>query len=250
MRDLSNRGQRSKPIADPTSPGFRANVDNAEQQALDGERKTVTALFVDIKGSTELMEDLDPEEARAIIDPALKLMIDAVRRYDGYIVQSTGDGIFALFGAPAAHEDHPQRALYAALRLQEGLKRYAGRLREAGNLPIEGRVGVNTGEVVVRSITTGAGQVEYTPIGHTNNLASRMQALAPTGSIAVTEATRRLCEGYFAMKMLGGVAGQRCGRAGGDIRNDWARSIADAVAAFGGTRADEICRARARDGGA
>ena len=89
--------------------------------ALDGERKTVTALFADIKGSTELMEDLDPEEARAIIDPALKLMIEAVRRYDGHLVQSTGDGIFGLFGAPVAHEDHPQRALYAALRLQDDL---------------------------------------------------------------------------------------------------------------------------------
>jgi class 3 adenylate cyclase len=170
---------------------------------LEGERKTVTALFADIKGSTELMEDLDPEEARAIIDPALELMIDAVRRYDGYVVQSTGGGIFALFGAPVAHEDHPQRALYAALRLPEELKRYSARLRAGGNLPIEGRVGVNTGEVVVRSITTGAGQTEYTPIGHTTNLASRMQAVAPTGSIAVTEATRRLCEGYFTLKALG-----------------------------------------------
>ena len=93
---------------------------------VDGERKTVTALFADIKGSTELMEDLDPEEARAIIDPALKLMIDAVHRYDGYVVQSTGDGIFALFGAPVAHEDHPQRALYAALRMQEEMRRYFG----------------------------------------------------------------------------------------------------------------------------
>jgi ribosomal protein L40E len=90
----------------------------------EGERKTVTALFADIKGSTELMADLDPEQARTIIDPALKLMIDAVHRYDGYIVQSTGDGIFALFGAPVAHEDHPQRALYAALRMQEELRRY------------------------------------------------------------------------------------------------------------------------------
>src|SRR5260370_32727211 len=85
----------------------------------EGERKTVTALFADIKGSTELMADLDPEEARAIIDPALKLMIDAVHRYDGYIVQSTGDGIFALFGAPVAHVDHPQRALHAALAIQQ-----------------------------------------------------------------------------------------------------------------------------------
>ena len=178
-------------------------ADSPASENIDGERKTVTALFADIKGSTELEQDLDPEEARAIVDPALKLMIDAVRRYDGYIVQSTGDGIFALFGAPVAHEDHPQRALYAALRMQEELKRYAARLREAGSLPIESRVGVNTGEVVVRSISTGQGHVEYTPIGHTTNLASRMEALAPTGSIAVSEQTRRLCEGYFVLKPLG-----------------------------------------------
>ena len=146
--------------------------------STSGERKTVTALFADIKGSTELEQDLDPEEARAIVDPALKLMIDAVRRYDGYIVQSTGDGIFALFGAPVAHEDHPQRALYAALRMQEEIRRYGERLRADGRAPIQIRVGVNTGEVVVRSITTGAGQVEYTPIGHTTNLASRLQTLA------------------------------------------------------------------------
>jgi class 3 adenylate cyclase len=89
---------------------------------VDGERKTVSALFADIKGSMELMEDLDPEEARALVDPALKLMIDGVHRYDGYIVQSTGDGIFAFFGAPVAHEDHPNRALYAAIRMQEELR--------------------------------------------------------------------------------------------------------------------------------
>jgi hypothetical protein len=114
--------------------------------ALDGERKTVTALFADIKGSTELMEDLDPEEARAMIDPALKLMIDAARRYDGYVVQFTGGGIFALLGAPVAHEDHPQRALYAALRLQEEMSRYSAKVIADGGMPIEARVGVNTGE--------------------------------------------------------------------------------------------------------
>src|SRR5580658_866134 len=119
---------------------------DGEGSALEGERKTVTALFADIKGSMDLMEDLDPEEARAIVDPALKLMIDAAHRYDGYIVQSTGDGIFALFGAPVAHEDHPQRALYAALRMQEEMSRYSAKLREAGNPPIEARVGINTGE--------------------------------------------------------------------------------------------------------
>src|ERR1700737_4718319 len=194
---------RSPPAAAIAAAKVRGTPEQPAGDPPEGERKTVTALFADIKGSTELMEDLDPEEARAIIDPALKLMIDAAHRYDGYVVQSTGDGIFALFGAPVAHEDHPQRALYAALRMQDDLKRYSARLRESGNLPIEGRVGVNTGEVVVRLIATGAGQTEYTPIGHTSNLASRMQALAPTGSIAVTEATQRLCEGYFAFRALG-----------------------------------------------
>ncbi|MGB6553034.1 MAG: adenylate/guanylate cyclase domain-containing protein [Candidatus Binataceae bacterium] len=194
---------KGKPPAAEAAGGIRLAPEQQTSEALEGERKTVTALFADIKGSTELEQDLDPEEARAIIDPALKLMIDAVRRYDGYIVQSTGDGIFALFGAPVAHEDHPQRALYAALRMQEELTRYSARLREAGNLPIEARVGVNTGEVVVRSIATGDGHTEYTPIGHTTNLASRMQALAPTGSIAISENTRKLCEGYFALKPMG-----------------------------------------------
>jgi class 3 adenylate cyclase/tetratricopeptide (TPR) repeat protein len=183
-----------------------ADIRLAEQtvaELIDGERKTVTALFADIKGSTELMEALDPEEARAIIDPALKLMIDAVRRYDGYVVQSTGDGIFALFGAPLAHEDHPQRALYSALRMQDELSRFSAHLVAEGGTPIQCRVGTNTGEVVVRSISTGEGQAEYTPIGHMTNLASRMQAAAPVGSIAVSDATRRWCEGYFAFRSLG-----------------------------------------------
>jgi len=175
----------------------------ASANASEGERKTITALFADIKGSTELEQDLDPEEARAIIDPALKFMIDAARRYEGYIVQSTGDGIFALFGAPLAHEDHPQRALYAALRMQEDLRRYSAKLVAGGGIPLQCRVGINTGEVVVRSIATGGGQTEYTPIGHTTNLASRMQAVAPVGSIAVADATRRLCEGYFSLRSLG-----------------------------------------------
>ena len=160
----------SAKLSAPAKPAaLRVTAEQADTSALEGERKTVTALFADIKGSTELMEDLDPEEARAIIDPALKLMIDAAHRYDGYIVQITGDGIFALFGAPVAHEDHPQRALYAALRMQEELKRYsaeAGRRRR--HRPFKAASASNTGEVVVRSITTGDGHTEYTPIGHTD----------------------------------------------------------------------------------
>ena len=171
--------------------------------AADGERKTVTALFADIKGSMDLIEDLDPEEARAIVDPALNLMIDAVHRYDGYVVQCTGDGVFALFGAPVAHEEHPQRALYAALRIQEEMRHYSAGLRTAGKLPIEARVGANTGEVVVRSIATGGSHPEYAPIGHSTSLAARMQALAPAGSVAITATTRNLCEGFFSFRSLG-----------------------------------------------
>jgi class 3 adenylate cyclase/predicted ATPase len=171
----------------------------------DGERKTVTALFADIKGSTELMRDLDPEDARAIVDPVLHMMMAAVHRYGGYVAQSTGDGIFALFGAPLAHEDHPQRALHAALAMQEELHRYADRLRTEGKIPVEARVGVNTGEVVVRTIETG-GHTEYTPVGHVTNLAARMQTAAPPGSIAASEATQRLCEGYFEFRSLGPTA--------------------------------------------
>jgi class 3 adenylate cyclase/predicted ATPase len=163
----------------------------------------VTALFVDIMGSTELEQDIDPEEARAIIDPALGLMIEAVRRYDGYVVQSTGDGIFALFGAPVAHEDHPQRTLYAAMRMQEEIRRYSGRLRAEGRAPIQIRAGVNTGEVVVRTIKTGAAHTEYTPIGHTVNLASRLQTLANGGSTVISDSTRKFVEGYFALRCLG-----------------------------------------------
>jgi len=168
-----------------------------------GERKTVTALFADIKGSMELLEDLDPEEARRIIDPALQLMMEAVHRYDGYVAQSTGDGIFALFGAPVAHEDHPQRALYAALRMQDELKRYAARLRTEKGLTLLARVGVNTGEMVVRTIQTDATHTEYVPIGHSTSLAARLQALAAPGSIAISEAVRKLVEGYFTLKSLG-----------------------------------------------
>ena len=169
----------------------------------EGERKLVTAVFIDIINSTGLEQDLDPEEARAIVDPALQLMIDSVRRYDGYVVQSTGDGIFALFGAPVAHEDHPQRSLYAALRLQDGIRRLGERLRTEGRAPLQIRAGVNTGEVVVRPIRTGEQHTEYTPIGHTVNLASRMQSLAGAGAIVISDSTRNLVEGYFKLRALG-----------------------------------------------
>jgi class 3 adenylate cyclase/predicted ATPase len=169
----------------------------------EGERKFITALFADIKGSMELIEGLDPEEARRIIDPALHLMMDAVHCYEGYVAQSMGDGIFALFGAPIAHEDHPQRALYAALRMQEEIRRYADRVQLEGGVPIDIRVGVNTGEVVVRSIRKDDLHTDYVPIGHSTSLAARMMSMARAGSILVSEHSHKLTEGYFQFQELG-----------------------------------------------
>jgi class 3 adenylate cyclase/predicted ATPase len=191
------------------TPSYLAERILAEQAAmevrgaLEGERKTITALFADIKSSMALMEHLDPEEARSLIDPALTLMIEAVHRYEGYVVQSTGDGIFAFFGALIAHEDHPQRALYAALRMQDEIGKYADTLRRAGRSPTEVRIGVNTGEVVLRSIRKDDLRAEYTPIGHSTGLAQRMESLARAGSIVVSDHTYKLTEGYFDFKPLG-----------------------------------------------
>src|SRR5262245_44540213 len=171
--------------------------------AADGERKTITALFADIQDSTALIEDLDPEAARASIDPALQLMMDAVHRYEGFVVQPTGDGIFALFGAPLAHEDHPQRALYAALLMQAESKCYAEQLRREQGVNLQIRVGVNTGEVVLRAIRTDDLHPDYTPVGHSTHLAARMESLASGGAVVVSEHTYKLIEGYFECKALG-----------------------------------------------
>src|SRR5260370_22206571 len=135
----------SSPHAASETPRLEVPPERQTAEGLEGERKTVTALFADIKGSMELIEARDPEEARRLVDPALKLMSEAAHRYEGYVVQSTGDGIFALFGTPVAHEDHTQRALLASLKMQEDIKRYASKLREEGRAPIEIRGGVNTG---------------------------------------------------------------------------------------------------------
>ncbi len=173
--------------------------------APEGERKTITALFADMAGFTALARDLDPEDTRAIIDPALQLMMDAVHRYEGYVAQSLSDGIFALFGAPIAHEDHPQRALYAALRMQEEMRQYASRIRLEKGVPLQMRVGINTGEVVLRSVRKDDLRTDYVPVGHSINVASRMKSMAMPGSIVASEHTYKLIEGYFECKALGVV---------------------------------------------
>ena len=205
----SPRSSGVPPAAPVTPPRHLADRIRAEQAALEarggahGERKTITALFADIKGSMALIEDLDPEDARSVIDPALQLMMDAVHRYEGYVAQSMGDGIFALFGAPLAHEDHAQRALFAALRMQERGRRYAERLRGEKGINLQIRVGVNSGAVVVRSIRKDDLHTDYVPVGHSTSLAARLEGLATPGSIVVSAHTHKLAEGYFEFRDLG-----------------------------------------------
>jgi class 3 adenylate cyclase/tetratricopeptide (TPR) repeat protein len=174
------------------------------KSALEGERKQVTVLFADLKGSMELLADRDPEEARKILDPVLERMMEAVHRYEGTVNQVMGDGIMALFGAPLAHEDHAVRACYAALSMQESVKRYAEKLRRAEGVLVQIRVGLNSGEVVVRSIASDL-HVDYTAVGQTTHLAARMEQLAPPGSVRLTGETARLTEGYVEVRSLGPI---------------------------------------------
>lgn len=191
------------------TPPHLAERIRAEQAAMEargataGERKTITALFADMAGSTALIHDLDPEEARRLIDPVVALMMEAVHHYEGYVAKLLGDGILALFGAPIAHEDHPQRALYAALRMQEAMRRHSDRIRLEQGIPLQLRVGIHTGEVVVRSIRRDDLHTDYDPVGHTIHIASRMESIATPSTILVSDSVRRLTEGYFDFKALG-----------------------------------------------
>jgi class 3 adenylate cyclase len=170
--------------------------------ALEGERKQVTVLFADLRGSTELIQGLDPEEARALLDPALHAMMDAVHRYEGTVNQVLGDGIMALFGAPLAHEDHALRACYAALALQETLGAYGEQVRRSHGVELQARVGLNSGEVVVRAIGNDL-HMDYTAVGETTHLAARMEQLALPGTIRLAAATLRLVEGLVRVRSLG-----------------------------------------------
>jgi class 3 adenylate cyclase/tetratricopeptide (TPR) repeat protein len=176
--------------------------------ALEGERKQVTVLFADLKGSMELLADRDPEEARKLLDPVLERMMEAVHRYEGTVNQVMGDGIMALFGAPLAQEDHAIRACYAALRLQETVRLYAEEVRRAEGIPLQIRVGLNSGEVVVRSVGSDL-RMDYTAVGQTTHLAARMEQMATPGTILLTCETLALAEGFVQVTPLGpmGVKG-------------------------------------------
>ena len=186
------------------TPPHLAEKIRMSKSVLEGERKQVTVLFADLKGSMELLADRDPEEARHILDPVLERLMAAVHRYEGTVNQVMGDGIMALFGAPVAHEDHAVRACYAALAMQEAMRRYAEEVRRTHGLAVQIRVGLNSGEVVVRAIGNDL-HMDYSAIGQTTHLAARMEQLATPGSILLTAATLRLVEGLVRVNALGPV---------------------------------------------
>ncbi|PYM20427.1 MAG: hypothetical protein DMD81_01750 [Candidatus Rokuibacteriota bacterium] len=195
-------GARSSP--ESYTPRHLAERILTSRAAIEGERKQVTVLFADLKGSMELLADRDPEDARKLLDPVLDLMMDAVHRYEGTVNQVMGDGIMALFGAPLAHEDHAVRACYAALRMQEAVKRAATAFRRAHGVEMHIRIGLNSGEVVVRSIGSDL-RMDYSAVGPTTHLAARMEQLAPPGTIRITAETLRLAEGFVQVEDLGHV---------------------------------------------
>jgi class 3 adenylate cyclase/tetratricopeptide (TPR) repeat protein len=194
------------PIAAPDPrthpPEHLANKIRAGRATLEGERKQVTVLFADVMGSMELAEQSDPEQWRGIMNRFFSILCEGVHRFEGTVDKFTGDGIMALFGAPIAHEDHAQRACYAALHLQRELAAYAAELRRAQGLSFSVRIGLNSGEVVVGAIGEDLG-MDYTAIGHTVGLAQRMEQLAEPGRAYVTEHTAAIVEGYLALADLG-----------------------------------------------
>src|SRR5262244_3985048 len=192
------------PTPDSYVPKHLAEKILASRQSLEGERKQVTVLFADIRGSTSLLEGLDPEEAQKIIDPVLRVMMDAVHRYEGTVNQVLGDGIMALFGAPLAHEDHAVRACYTALAMQEEMRRYRRKLGQSEESGLQIGIGLNSGEVVVSSISNDL-NVDYSALGHTTHMAARMQELAAGGTTLMTASTLRQTEGFVQVKSLGAV---------------------------------------------
>ena len=199
-----------KPIAPSSAPAspqsytprYLAEKILTSRHALEGERKQVTVLFADMKGSLELLADRDPEEARKLLDPVLDRMMEAVHRYEGTVNQVMGDGIMALFGAPLAHEDHAVRACYAALAMQQAIRLYTADVRRDHGIEVQIRVGINSGEVVVRAIGSDL-RMDYSAVGQTTHLAARMEQLATPGTTRLTGDTLRLAEGFVQVVSMG-----------------------------------------------
>ena len=198
---------KASPAPDPPAPRSYTPKHLAQKilnvrSALEGERKQVTVLFADVKGSMELSERLDDEAWHGILDRFFEILNEGVHRFEGTVNQYTGDGIMALFGAPLAHEDHPQRACYAALDLSDRLSQYADDLRRTRGLNFSTRIGINSGEVVVGKIGDDL-RMDYTALGHTVGLAQRMEQLCEPGRVYLTDDTARAARGFFELRDMG-----------------------------------------------
>ncbi|HSV07140.1 MAG TPA: adenylate/guanylate cyclase domain-containing protein [Candidatus Binatus sp.] len=183
-------------------PEELAHKIRAARGVIEGERKQVTVLFCDLSGSTAIAERLDPEDYHDLLDRYLELAFREIYRFEGIVNQLAGDGIMALFGAPIAHEDAPQRAIWAALGIVEALARFNQQLRAERGFALEARIGINTGPVVVGTVGNDL-KMDYTAIGDTTNLAARLEALAEPGTILISETTARLVRGFFRLQTLG-----------------------------------------------
>ena len=192
---------------DPSRPASYTPKHLADQiltsrSALEGERKIVTVLFADVANYTSLSEKLDPEEVHQILDACFQILMEEIHRYEGTVNQFTGDGVMALFGAPLAHEDHAQRACHAALAIQKAMADYGEKLKKQYGIDFRLRIGLNSGPVVVGKIGDDL-RMDYTAIGDTTNLASRMQGLAQPGTILISHHTHHLIEAFFQFQSLG-----------------------------------------------
>ncbi|MBA3298839.1 MAG: AAA family ATPase [Thermoleophilaceae bacterium] len=197
-------GEPAVPPPDRRSitPAHLATKIRSSRRALEGERKQVTVLFADVMGSMELAERTDPESWRGLMDRFFAILCEGIHRFEGTVDKFTGDGIMAIFGAPIAHEDHAQRACYAALHLQQELAGYTAELRRSEGVNFSVRIGIHSGEVVVGSIGEDLG-MEYTAVGHTVGLAQRIEQLAEPGKAYLTRYTAALVEGYLLLDDLG-----------------------------------------------
>ncbi len=185
-----------------SSSGARTAIHPSASHA--GERRTVTILFCDVKGSTAMAEQLDPEVWAGIINPALEYLTEPVRRHGGTVAEVRGDGILAFFGAPVAHEDDPQRSVIAGLEILEGIRIFHEQIKQARGLDFNVRVGIHTGLVVAGEAGAGQGG-EYTAIGDAVNLAARMEQTARPGTVQISEQTYRLVEQTFECEALGEI---------------------------------------------
>ena len=201
--EKANTAVSQRPVADYT-PKHLAEKILSSRSALEGERKHVTVLFADVKGSMGLAGQLDPEIWHQILDRFFAILTEGVHLFEGTVNQYTGDGIMALFGAPIAHEDHAQRACYAALQMRDRLREYADEVRVTHGIVFGVRIGINSGEVIVGKIGDDL-RMDYTAQGHAVGLAQRMEQLAESGHICLSADTAHLIEGYFVTRDIGDV---------------------------------------------